>query len=41
MAGGDDTGLGAKRFAPVAAALEPGVPLDWTEAAAGAAGAKL
>ena len=32
MAGGDDTGLGAKRFAPVAAALEPGVPLDWTEA---------
>jgi hypothetical protein len=28
-------GAGNKKFAPVAAALEPGVPLEWTEAAGG------
>jgi hypothetical protein len=27
-------GAGSKKFAPVAAALQPGVPLGWTQAAA-------
>lgn len=34
-------GAGSKKFAPVAAALQPGVPLDWTKAARAVARSRL